>query len=74
MSNITIPKTEYESLKERAVAYGRMLEAAQSAFSLTPPEKSRKKIINSFKKTNKYNQKFLSSLSQGLKRSSYFKA
>lgn len=72
MSNITIPKIEYNDLKERAVAYGRMLEAAQGVFSLTPPEKSRKKIITSFKKTGKYNQKFLSAINRGLKRSTYF--
>ncbi len=74
MSNITIPKVEYENLMERATAYGRMMKAAQGTFSLTPPEKSRKKVMADFKKTGKYNQKFLSSLSRGLKRSSYFKA
>jgi len=74
MSNVTIPKIEYQSLKERAVAYERMLEAAQGTFSLTPSETSRKKVIASMKKTGKYNQKFLTSLSRGLKRSSYFVA
>ena len=74
MSNVTIPKTEYEDLKERAVAYERMLEAAQGPFSLTPPEKSRRKIISAFKKVGKYNKNFITSLSKGLKRSNYFTA
>lgn len=72
MSNITIPKVEYQELKSRADAYGRMLEVAQTDFSLTPPERSRKKIISAFKKTGKYNQKFLSSLNHGLRRSAHF--
>lgn len=72
MSTITIPKTEYKNLKERADAYERMLEAAQTSFSLTPPEKSRKKIITSLKKTGKYNQSFLSAINKGLRRSDYF--
>lgn len=72
MDNITIPKVEYNDLKERSMAYERMLEAAQHTFSLTPPEKSGKVVINCFKKTGKYSQKFLSSLNRGLKRSNYF--
>ena len=74
MSNITIPKIEYENLKERAVAYERMIQVAQVPFSLTPIETSRKKVMASFKKIDKYNKAFLSSLSSGLKRSTYFKA
>ena len=74
MSSVTIPKDEYMDLKVRAQAYERMLLAAQSTFSLTPPEKSRKKIISTFKATNKYSKKFIDSLNKGLSRSSYFEA
>ena len=72
MSTVTISKIEYQNLRDKANAYGKMLEAAQGASSLVPTERSRKKIISAFKKTAKYNKKFLSSLNQGLKRSSYF--
>ena len=74
MSSVTISKIEYNDLKVRAFAYERMLLAAQGVFSLTPPEKSRKKIINAFKATDKYTKKFLGSLNHGLSRSSYFEA
>ena len=74
MSNVTIPKIEYQSLKERAVAYERMLEAAQGTFSLTPSETSRKKVIASMKKTGKYKQKFPPSLSPGFNLLTYFVA
>jgi hypothetical protein len=74
MSQVTISKTEYSDLKARAVAYDRMLDAAQTPFHLSPPEQSRKKIVGAFKKTLKYNKLFFGSLSKGLKRSNYFKA
>lgn len=72
MVNVTISKIEYQNLKEKADAYSRVLKAAKIPVSLVPTEKSRKKIISSLKKTSRYNQKFLSSVSKGLKRSDYF--
>lgn len=73
-SSVTIPKTEYEELKARASAYERVVGALQNTFSLTPPERSKKKIIAEFKKTDKYSEEFLASLQHGLGRSTYFKA
>lgn len=73
MSLVTIPKIEYDDLRARASAYERMVSAAQTPFSLTPPERSQRKIIAAFRKTNKYNKEFLSSLKKGLGRSTYFK-
>lgn len=72
MSLVTISKNEYTNLKLRANAYERMLLAAQGDFSLNPPERSKKKVLASFKATGKYNNKFLSALERGLSRSSYF--
>ena len=74
MNSITISKNEYNDLKVRAGAYERMLLADQTAFSLNPAEKSKKKIISAFKATNKYNKKFLDSLHAGLSRSLYFES
>ncbi len=74
MKSITIPKTEYDDLRARATAYERVVLALENTFSFTPPERSRKKVIAEFKKTNKYNKEFLTSLERGLARSTYFKA
>jgi len=74
MGSVTISKTEYTALKVRASAYERMLVAAESAFSLNPPVRSKKKIMTAFKATKKYSKEFLNSLNQGLSRSSYFEA
>lgn len=74
MKSVTIPKIEYEVLKTRATAYDRVVSALESTFTLTPPERSRKKIIAEFKKTKKYSREFVGSLERGLARSSYFKA
>lgn len=74
MKSVTIPQTEYENLKARAVAYERVVAALENPFSLTPPEKSKKKILAEFKKTNKYDKEFLTSLEKGLARSTYFTA
>ena len=74
MASVTISKAEYTDLKARATAYERMILAAQGAFSLVPPERSKKKIVAAFKKTGKYNKEFLASLERGLGRSTQFKS
>ncbi|MDO8521278.1 MAG: hypothetical protein Q7S52_04135 [bacterium] len=74
MKSVTIPQMEYEVLRARASAYDRVVSALENTFSLTPPERSRKKIVAEFKKVKKYNGKFVDALERGLTRSSYFKA
>lgn len=74
MKSITIPQIEYKILKARATAYDRVVSALESTFTLTPPERSKKKIIAEFKKTKKYSKEFVTALERGLARSSYFKA
>ena len=74
MKSITISKNEYEELRARATAYEHVVVTLQKAFAMTPPERSRKKIISEFGKTGKYNKNFLASLERGLSRSSYFKS
>ena len=74
MKSITIPKIEYEVLRARATAYDRVVSALESTFTLTPPERSKKKIVAEFKKTNRYSKEFVAALERGLARSSYFKS
>ena len=72
MSTITLPKIEYINLKTRAEAFDKMVAHINPNFFFVPAEKSRKKIISEFSKTKLYNKKFLSSLNEGLGRSSFF--
>lgn len=74
MKSVTIPQIEYEALRTRATAYDRVVSALESTFTLTPPERSKKKIVAEFKKTKKYSKNFVDALERGLARSSYFKA
>jgi len=50
-----------------------VLEESGEIIFQSPPTKSRKKIINSFRATKKYSDAFLKDLDDGLKDSSYFK-
>lgn len=70
MSTVTISKTHYNTLRRQAKAYQRMVSVVSDEF-VSPP-KSRAVVMKAFKKTGKYNAKFLESLNQGLKRSTYF--
>ncbi|MEK7175718.1 MAG: hypothetical protein AAB693_02880 [Patescibacteria group bacterium] len=72
MSTITISKIEYNNLKNQATIYERILSLVLGSSNLMPPEKSKKTIIEAFKKTEKYNKDFIISLNKGLSRSTYF--
>lgn len=72
MTTITIPKQEYQQLIEGALRYEYIRQIMEDDIFASPPVKNIKKIIKEFKKAGKYNQKFLTSLEKGLKRSSYF--
>jgi hypothetical protein len=71
MITVTVPKTEYEILKSQAYAYKQLLNAV-SENAVTPPTRSKSKVLAAFKKTGKYNATFLTSLKKGLNRSSFF--
>lgn len=73
MSTVTIPKIEYEFLKQRATAYERVLSVAQDELYLPPPTRNRKEVLRVLRGTERYNRQFLASISKGLRRSSYFK-
>lgn len=69
---ITLSKIEYQQLKQIKKRY----ELAKNFFKLEilqkPAIKDSKKIINEFRETGLYNEKFLKSMEKGLKESSYF--
>ena len=71
-TSISLTKSEYTDLKSRADAYDRIISLAQREISVTPPERSAKKVIAEFKKADTYSQEFLKSLEHGLRRSSFF--
>ncbi len=73
MSTVTIPKIKYEELKKKAEAYEYIFKLVQSDLFGAPPTRSSKEVVAEFKKTGRYNLKFLKSLKEGLARSSYFK-
>ncbi len=73
MSTITIPKKEYQELLDAKLRYDYLRQLLDSDLFGPPPTKSKKTVIASFRKTGKYNQKFLKSLANGLKRSDYLK-
>ena len=73
MVTITIPKREYQGLLEKALRYEYFRQIIQEDIFTSPPVRDAEKVVQEFKETNLYIQKFLNSLKQGLKRSSYFK-
>lgn len=74
MADVIISKTKYTQLLEKALRYDYLRQMMKENIFAPPPIKNVKKIINAFKGTNIYNDKFLKSLERGLKRSLYFHA
>lgn len=72
MSTVTIPKIEYEFLKQRATAYERVLSAVGEALYPPPPTRSRSEVLKGFRASKKYDAAFLKSLRKGLEDSEYF--
>ncbi len=72
MATITIPKTEYQQLLKKALRYEYLRQTMEEDIFTSPPVRDVEKILQEFKETNLYSQKFLNSLKRGLKRSSCF--
>ncbi|MGB2762455.1 MAG: hypothetical protein WBC21_02840 [Minisyncoccales bacterium] len=72
MATITIPKKEYQQLLENALRYQYIRHLMEEDIFVSPPVRDIEKMVQKFKETNLYSQKFLNSLKRGLKRSSYF--
>ena len=73
MQKVTISKKEYEELIEKKLRYEYLQQIIEEDIFSPPPTKNIKEIVNAFKKSGLYNQKFINSLEKGLKRSTYFK-
>ncbi|MCK4782000.1 hypothetical protein KAS79_03730 [Candidatus Parcubacteria bacterium] len=73
MATITIPKKEYNKLIESTLRYEYLRQIMNENIFASPPTRNAREVVKSFKKTGKYNQKFIQSLEKGLKRSLYFK-
>lgn len=69
---ITLPKTEYQRLRQAADLLEIIRKFFEVNFFSEPSVKDPKKIIKEFKKTGLYNKNFLKSLEKGLAESSYF--
>ena len=73
MVNVTIPKKEYQHLLDKALRYEYLRQILEEDIFASPPTKNTKEIVMAFKKTKLYSQEFLTSLENGMKRSSYFR-
>jgi len=73
MSNVTIPKREYQKLLDRTLRFEYLRQILQENIFSPPPIKNIKTIIREFRGAERYNDKFLESLAKGLKRSPHFK-
>lgn len=69
MAKVTLPKTEYESLKRQAEAYRKFAEKFFELMVKDPIEE----VVEDFRKTNLYTKEFLRDLESGLRKSSYAK-
>lgn len=69
MAKVTLPKTEYESLKRQADAYRKFAEKFFELIVKDPIEE----LVEDFRKTNLYTKEFLRDLESGLRKSSYAK-
>lgn len=74
MTTITIPKKEYEKLVGVKLRYDYLHSIMEGNLFSAPPTRDAKKVVVAFRVTKKYDQKFLRSLANGLKRSSHFRA
>lgn len=72
MVSVTIPKEEYEELRNKAQRYEYLRQILVEDIFSPPPTHSAREIMKAFRATRKYNREFLERLARGLKRSSYF--
>ena len=73
MVSVTIPKEEYEELRNKAQRYEYLRQILVEDIFSPPPTHNTKEVMKAFRAAKKYNGEFLESLAKGLKRSSYFK-
>lgn len=69
MTQITLPKNEYEQLKRQAAAYRRFAAKFFESIIKDPIDQ----VVEDFRRTNLYAEGFLKDLESGLRKSSYTK-
>lgn len=69
MDTITLPKTKYQQLLDRALRYEYLRQLMTEDIFAPPPTQNIKEVVGAFEETGLYNQKFLDSLEKGLSRS-----
>ncbi|MBU1045501.1 hypothetical protein KJ616_00015 [Patescibacteria group bacterium] len=74
MATVTILKTEYQRLVDRALRYEYLRQLMEGDIFAPPPTRKAKEVIKALRKTGLYNKGFLKSIEKGLGRSSHFKA
>mgnify|MGYP006966085312 CR=1 FL=1 len=71
METVTITKKAYKSLTEKAMRYD-FLRMVMEKDLFSPPPKNASKVITEFRKSGLYNEQFITSPANGIKRSAYF--
>lgn len=71
---ISLPKTEYQRLRQIAERYELMRKLFEMESFAPPPVRDVREVLKSFRKTGLYREPFLRSLERGLRESSYFSA
>lgn len=69
---IVVSQKEYRELAEKAWKYEYLRGMWESDLFSPPPTQDAGVVVEAFKKTGKYTDKFLKSLANGLKRSACF--
>ena len=59
MVTITIPKSEYQKLTDKALRYDFLRQMLKEDVFSRPPTKNIRITLEEFRKTGKYNEKFL---------------
>lgn len=70
---ITLPRKEYNQLREVASRFEMMRNPFDLGFFTPPPTRDSTLVIQEMKKTGIHTKAFLKSLERGLKASSYFR-
>ncbi len=73
MSAVTISKREYRELVGTKLRFEYLRQLLKEDIFTSPPTRSIREVVKSFRATGKYTRGFLKSLEKGLGRSSYFR-
>ncbi|MDO8489905.1 MAG: hypothetical protein Q7S47_00640 [bacterium] len=72
LKTVSLPRGEYERLKDIEKRFERMRDIAVHDFFVSPNTRNAKDILDGLKKSKRYNVAFLKSMKKGLEESDYF--